>query len=762
MKFVRGSGGANGRQQLRQRRVGQGRAIRQQDGRDGRIAAVSGHDELGRGLVLVDVDLVELDPLALEGALEAHAVSTPGGAVHSEAVRHGLDNSLSCQDVPVPPDVLTDLDPEQRQAAEALRGPVCILAGAGTGKTRAITHRTAHLVHSGVAAPSQILAVTFTTRAAGEMRSRLRGLGVGGVQARTFHSAALRQLQYFWPRISSGGRPTIVESKLPTIRAAASRLRLSLDPATQRDLAAEIEWAKAALVGPDAYGEEAVRAGRTPPFETVTVAKVYGAYEDINGARGQLDFEDMLLLMAAAIEEHASIAQGGRAQYRHFVVDEYQDVNPLQQRLLEAWLGNRTDLCVVGDPNQTIYSFTGASSSYLLEFPSRFPDAEVVRLVRDYRSTNQVVHLANTLLRGQSQLQAQGGDGPEPAFTEFDDEPAEAQGAVARVRALTGQGVPLSQIAILYRINAQSEVYEAALADAGIAYQLRGGERFFERPEVRQGVVLLRASTRAATDDDVAALSLPDAVTDVLRAAGLTPEPPAARGAAREKWDSLRALVGLAEEMAATRPDATMETFVEELAQRMDAQHAPVVEGVTLATLHAAKGLEWDAVFLVGLVDGTLPITHATTPEQVTEERRLLYVGMTRARRHLALSWALARAAGGRRSRKPSRFLDGLRPALVGGERTRTASTAKRVKAADTVAPEDTELFEALREWRRAAAEEAGMPPYIVFSDRTLVDVAAARPTTASKLSAVPGVGPKKLELYAADILRIVKDHTDG
>src|SRR3954462_14384683 len=335
-----------------------------------------------------------------------------------------------------PEDVLAALDPEKREAAVAVRGPVCILAGAGTGKTRTITHRAAYAVLTDAVPASALLAVTFTARAAGEMRTRLRELGVGGVQARTFHSAALRQLQYFWPRISSGSRPTIVESKLPTIRAAAARLRLSLDPATQRDLAAEIEWAKAALVGPDAYAEEAARAGRTPPFETVTVAKVYGAYEDISGDRGQLDFEDLLLLMAAAIEEHPSIAQEVRAQYRHFVVDEYQDVNPLQQRLLDAWLGDRTDVCVVGDPNQTIYSFTGASSSYLLGFPARFPDAEVVRLVRDYRSTNQVVHLAITLLRGQSQLQAQGGDGPEPAFTEFDDEPAEAQGAVARIRVL--------------------------------------------------------------------------------------------------------------------------------------------------------------------------------------------------------------------------------------------------------------------------------------------------------------------------------------
>src|SRR4051812_12535678 len=406
---VRPSGRADGGQQRRQRWVGERGAVRQHDRRDRRVAAVDRHHQLGSLLVVLDVDLVELDPLTLQRALQPDAISTPPGGVHRELARHGLDNTLPCEDVPVPLDVLADLDPEQRQAAEALRGPVCILAGAGTGKTRAITHRTAHLVHAGVAAPSQILAVTFTTRAAGEMRGRLRGLGVGGVQARTFHSAALRQLQYFWPRISGGGRPSIVESKLPTIRAAAARLRLSLDPATQRDLAAEIEWAKAALVTPDVYADAAAAARRTPPFETVTVGKLFAAYEDINNDRGQLDFEDLLLLMAAAIEEHPSIAQEIRAQYRHFVVDEYQDVNPLQQRLLDAWLGGRPDVCVVGDPNQTIYSFTGASPSYLLDFPSRYPGATVVRLVRDYRSTNQVVGLANRLLPGESQLVAQAG-----------------------------------------------------------------------------------------------------------------------------------------------------------------------------------------------------------------------------------------------------------------------------------------------------------------------------------------------------------------
>jgi DNA helicase-2/ATP-dependent DNA helicase PcrA len=655
---------------------------------------------------------------------------------------------------PVSADVLAGLDPEQRQAAEALRGPVCILAGAGTGKTRAITHRTANMVLSGVAAADRILAVTFTTRAAGEMRSRLRGLGVGGVQARTFHSAALRQLQYFWPRLSSGARPTIIDSKLPSVRAAAGKARVSLDTTKQRDIAAEIEWAKAALVTPDQYAVAATKAGRVPPLELDTVQKLFANYEDVNNERGQLDFEDMLLLTAAAIEEHAPIAQEVRDRYRHFVVDEYQDVNPLQQRLLEAWLGDRDDVCVVGDPNQTIYSFTGASSSYLLEFARRFPGATLVRLVRDYRSTNQVVAAANKLLP-QSRLQAQGGDGPDVTIDGYDDEPAEAAATVERVRKLQADGVALREMAILYRVNAQSEVYEAALADAGIPYVVRGGERFFDRAKVRNAMTVLRVSAQAERDR-YEGMSLVDAVTDVLHAVGLTAEPPSGRGAAREEWDALRAIVGLAEEMTAARPDSDLEAFAAELVHRAEAQHAPAVDGVTLASLHAAKGLEWDAVFLVGLVDGTLPITHATTPEQVVEEKRLLYVGITRARRHLVMSWAAARAAGGRRSRKPSRFLTALDP-----DAARAAQRpAKQPKATASLAPDDEPVFEALRDWRRRTAEEVGMPPYIVFSDRTLVAIATARPSRPAELARISGVGPKKLEEWGSAVLEVVSKAT--
>jgi DNA helicase-2/ATP-dependent DNA helicase PcrA len=643
----------------------------------------------------------------------------------------------SAADLDAAADLVSALDPEQRAAAEAVRGPVCILAGAGTGKTRAITYRIANMVTSGVAAPDQILAVTFTTRAAGEMRTRLRALGAGGVQARTFHSAALRQLQYFWPRLSSGARPTIIETKLPSIRAAAARLRITVDPALQRDLASEVEWAKAAQVPPDGYAEAVVRAGRVPPLEAATVQRLFAAYEDVNGERGQFDFEDILVMAAYAIEQHPAIAAEVRGQYRHFVVDEYQDVNPLQQRLLDAWLGDRDDVCVVGDPHQTIYSFTGASPSYLLEFPRRYPDATVVRLVRDYRSTEQVVALANTLMPDAG-LKAQAGVGPAPTLQGYDDEPAEAAAVARRVTALARDGVPLREMAVLYRVNAQSEVYEAAFAAADIPYVVRGGERFFDRPEVREGVVRLRGAAKAANapDGDLTAV-----VTEVLAGVGLTAEPPPGGGAARERWESLRAIVGLAEET----PQASLAEFVEELARRAEAQHAPPVEGVTLASLHAAKGLEWDAVFLAGLVDGTLPITHATTDQQVEEEKRLLYVGVTRARRHLSLTWAAARAAGGRRSRKPSRFLT---PLLGPTQGARPKSKPRPLS--------DDPLVARLREWRLERARDEGVPAYVVFDNKTLEAIAEVLPRDRGELAAVPGVGPKKLELYADDVLAIL------
>ncbi|OAA24919.1 ATP-dependent DNA helicase, Rep family [Frankia sp. EI5c] len=575
------------------------------------------------------------------------------------------------------------LDPEQLAAVLAPVGPVCILAGAGTGKTRAITHRIAHLVTERGIGAGQILAVTFTNRAAAELRGRLRSMGAEGVQARTFHAAALRQLSYFWPQVAGVALPRLEKSRMPLLVRAANRVRLRPDRAELRDLVSEIEWAKAMMVAPVDYAHLAAEHRRETSHAPDVVTRVYEAYEDVKGEAGVLDFDDLLLLTAAVIEEHGWVAAELRSRYRHFVVDEYQDVNPLQQRVLDAWLGERDSLCVVGDEHQTIYSFTGASARYLVEFPRRFPTATVVRLVRDYRSTPQVVALANGLLDGArppaapvtpaaapaapaapessaGRLVAMRPPGPAPAWLEADSEPEEAAGVARRIRGLLAGGVPASEIAVLYRINAQSEAYETALGRADIPYLLRGGEKFFERPEVTGAVRMLRAAVRSAEPDRPGGLA--DAVVDVLGALGWRPgAAPAGPGADRERWENLAALHRLAIDLAAASPRAGLDDFVADLAERAAHQHAPTVQGVTLASLHAAKGLEWDAVFLVGLVDGTLPIIHAQTEEQIAEERRLLYVGITRARVHLTLSWSLARAEGARRSRRPSCFLDDLR-----------------------------------------------------------------------------------------------------
>ncbi|WP_308128025.1 ATP-dependent DNA helicase UvrD2 [Modestobacter italicus] len=652
--------------------------------------------------------------------------------------------------------VLAGLDEQQRAAAEAVRGPVCILAGAGTGKTRTITHRIAYGVLVGEYVPEQVLAVTFTARAAGELRGRLSALGVGGVQARTFHAAAMRQLRYFAPRVLGGPMPELIENKLRVVAGAATRNRLTTDRTSLRDLASEIEWAKTTLATPEDYPARAAAAGRDLPFDAAAVAAVYRSYEEAKSRDGALDFEDLLLVTAYAIEEHPDVAREVRAQYRHFVVDEYQDVNPLQQRLLDAWLGGRAEVCVVGDPNQTIYSFTGADPEYLLGFADRYGDAEVVKLERDYRSTPQVVGLANKLI-GQApprkglpglRLLGQRAEGPAPRFVEHPDEPAEAAAVARACRELIDGGLPASEIAVLFRINAQSQVYESALADVGVPYVLKGGERFFERPEVREAVLLLRGAAAGGNDPG----ALVPAVRDVLASTGWVEHRPPPGGAARDRWQSLAALVDLAVDLVAEEPTLDLAGFVSHLAERASAQHAPTVQGVTLASMHAAKGLEWDAVFVVGLVDGVVPIAQSQSrPEAVEEERRLLYVAVTRAREQLTLSWSLARNPGGRRSRPRSRFLDGLAPDAAAAPR-RPAQRPKVV-----LEGEAGELFERLRAWRSATAQAASVPAYVVFTDAVLQSIAEARPTTVRELSGLPGVGARKLELYGAEVIATVE-----
>lgn len=550
---------------------------------------------------------------------------------------------------------LDGLDEHQLAAARALRGPVVVRAGAGTGKTRVITRRIAHGVDTGAYSPQRVMALTFTTKAAGELRGRLRQLGIDGVSARTFHSAALAQLTYFWPSLAGDRLPTIVDNKVRLLAHAADRVGVTLDTATLRDVAAQIEWRKVTLRTIDDYERD--RAGASiGPLRTSQVVDLQRAYEALKDERRQLDFEDVLLACAGMIESEPRVAAAVREQYRHFTVDEFQDVSPLQHHLLTLWLGDRRDLCVVGDASQTIYSFTGADSRFLLEFADRHEGAVEVELTRNHRSRQRILDAANELMRtrpGAVTLAAADSSeaGDQPTVHAFADERAEAEAVAAGIGSLIAAGEAPESIAVLYRSHAQSAAVSAALADRGIATTVLGGRRFYDMPEVRQALLALRGASVAPLESGFV-----DAVRDILRSLGLTDEAPAAGGALREAWEARAALLRLAEQAP---PGTTLRAFTDELLARARVHDEPALRTVTLATLHAAKGLEWDHVYLVGLAEGVLPISYATSFDHLDEERRLLYVGITRARRSLRLSWS-----EGQRGRAPSRFLQEMRTSI--------------------------------------------------------------------------------------------------
>ncbi|WP_282846462.1 ATP-dependent helicase [Microbacterium oxydans] len=543
---------------------------------------------------------------------------------------------------------LDALDERQRAAASVLRGPVVVLAGAGTGKTRVITHRIAHGVDTGAYSPSRVMAVTFTAKAAGELRGRLRALGVEGVAARTFHATALAQLNFFWPTLAGSPAPSIIDNKVRMLGQAADAIRLRPSTATLRDIASEIEWRKVSMLSIDQY---AALGRPVSGVDATQLVELMRGYEALKDDRRQLDFEDVLLACAGMLEAEPRVAASVHEQYRHFTVDEFQDVSPLQNRLLELWLGDRHDICVVGDASQTIYSFAGAEQRFLLEFERRHPDATVVRLETNYRSQPPILTAANALMRGRpGALELVPAREPftadAPTITAYETEGEEAAGIAVGISARIEAGTSPDEIAVLYRAHAQSAVLQQALAAEGIATTVLGGTRFFSMPEVRQAILALRAAAVAPTEQGF----LPG-VERVLRELGLTEQPPAAGGAQRDGWEARRAILRLAEEAG---PDSDLRSFSDALMARAKDQHEPTMRTVTLSTLHAAKGLEWPHVYLAGWAEGSLPISYATTFEAVDEERRLAYVGVTRAARTLALSWS---RSAGRGERAPSRFL---------------------------------------------------------------------------------------------------------
>jgi DNA helicase II / ATP-dependent DNA helicase PcrA len=622
--------------------------------------------------------------------------------------------------------ILQGLNSEQQRAVRATRGPVCILAGAGAGKTTTITRRIACQVAGGDAEAGSILAVTFTDKAAGEMRDRLQSLGVGGVRARTFHSAALGQLRH----LAAEPPGEILPSKVVALRRVGNSLPKPYRFRPAADLATEIEWAKNRRLNPDTYLNGL--GNHEPPIPSDLMLGVFRRYERGKQDRGLIDFEDVLELAIRMHEEEADARERFQARYGVFTVDEYQDVNTLQQTLLERWLGERDDLCVVGDDYQSIYGFTGATPRHLLEMPSRYPRTQVIRLETNYRSSPEILGFANKLVPqlggAEKVLKPSLPSGPPPEARPFASEEAERRFVVEQINTLHEQGVPHEEIAVLYRVNFRSEDYEQALAGAGIPFQVRGGN-FLSRPAARR--LLNRLRPPNATD-----------VATRVRAAadreGWLPEPPDGLGEQETtRQNDLARLVQLAEEFDAT--GGSLNDFLADLNARFSSEGGG--RGVNLLTMHRAKGLEFDAVFLVRLEEGELPFKRAKTDEALAEERRLLYVGITRARKHLFVT----RVTGS----KASRFLAELG---VGPDSARTplAPTAKRAASGDPA-------VDALKRWRLQRARDDSVPAFVVFHDSTLEAIAAAGPADLGELSEVPGVGPAKLDRYGDEILRTLE-----
>jgi DNA helicase II / ATP-dependent DNA helicase PcrA len=610
--------------------------------------------------------------------------------------------------------IFDGLNPEQRRAVETVRGPVCILAGAGSGKTTTITRRIANQVAVGAFGADQILAVTFTDKAAREMRSRLEHLGAGGVRARTFHSAAYAQLRWFRGEVP--GR--ILASKALMLRQIGNTLPRPYRFRPAADLATEVEWAKNRRLTPDTYRR--ALGVHEPPIPDDLMARVFREYERRKEAADALDFEDLLARAIELLEEEPEALEQVRERYRAFTVDEYQDVNLLQQTLLELWLGDRDDLCAVGDDYQSIYAFTGATPDHLLALPDRFPNTTVVRLEANYRSTPQVLGLANRLVPrlggAEKQLRETHGSGPEPELRAFEDGEAEAAFIVQRVRELHAAGTPLEEMAVLIRLNARSVDFEEAFGEAEIPFQ---GAALLTRDAARQLLKGLAGSTSRSVAYEV---------TRLAREHGFVETPPPGLGE-REltRQSDLARLIKLAEEFDDGSQD--VDAWIEWLRARFD--HG-AQGGVHLLTLHRAKGLEWDAVFLPRIEERELPCKQALgDADAIAEERRLLYVGITRARKHLALTW----------TRRPSRFLAEL------GVETRASGRPKRSE--DDLPP----AFRTLKEWRLERAKADEVPAYVVFHNSTLEEIAERGPRTLAELASVPGVGPTKLERYGPEVL---------
>jgi DNA helicase-2/ATP-dependent DNA helicase PcrA len=656
--------------------------------------------------------------------------------------------------------LLEGLNDAQRRAVTTDAAPLCILAGAGSGKTRVLTRRIAWRIANGSADPRHVLALTFTRKAAGELSTRLTALGVRDqVAAGTFHAIAYAQLRRRWA--DRGERPpTLADRKVRLLAPLlAGHRSAAVQPA---DVATEIEWAKARFVGPAHYEAEAAAAGRKPPLTLGVMASLYERYEEEKRRRGVVDFDDLLLLCARALENDDAFAASQRWRFRHLFVDELQDVNPVQFRLLTGWLGDRRDLCVVGDPNQAIFGWNGADAHYLTEFPTRFPGAEVVRLDDNYRSSPQILAVADAVLSGGGNadarpLRANRPEGATPTVRSWATERDEARAVVRAMRRRHTPALPWAGMAVLARTNAQLLLFEEACTAAGIPHRVRGEGPFLSQPEIRTALNELRRLPLTSP--------LSPAVADLEEMAA---------EAEGDRGQRLEGLVRLAREHGALDQAATIDSFFGWLRATVGGDE-PGKGGnvVELATFHAAKGLEWPVVFVVGLERGLVPIAQADTPVARAEERRLLYVAVTRAEQELHCSWAERRTFGARTlTRSPSAYLSAIEAAVKaasegnpgdwrrflddGRQKLRSATTRRPADVRTLLESADPALFEALKSWRAATAKRSGVPAYVIFHDTTLAALADAKPSDRNGLLAVPGLGPVKAERYGEAVLAVL------
>ncbi len=672
--------------------------------------------------------------------------------------------------------MLEGLNSQQLRAVTATTSPLCILAGAGSGKTRVLTRRIAWRAATGDLDPRHVLALTFTRKSAGEMTERLRSLGLrDSVAAGTFHSVAYAQLRARWADRGITP-PTLLDRKVGFVLRLLTGAEKGI-PAI--DIVSEIEWAKARMIDPEKYAAASIAAGRRPPMDPNEIARIFGRYEDARRDQRLIDFDDILRVCCRDLLSDPEFAASQRWRFQHLFVDEFQDVNPLQDALLNAWRGDRFDLCVVGDPNQAIYAWNGADPELLRRFPGNFPTAEVVRLTENYRSTPQILAVANAVLAGSGRgvdlagsLTATRNDGPIPVVQSFENDFDEAKGIARSVRDHHGPGSRWSGQAVLVRTNAQIPAIEEAFTTAQIPFRVRGAAPLLEQPEIKAALAEMRRST-GPFEDALADLAVS---VDSTEATG---------DRAEERRANVDALVQLGRDYVSVETGPSMPGFYAWLAATTRAdQPDRWGDAVEITTFHAAKGLEWPIVHLGGIEQGLVPIGHAKTGEALSEELRLFYVAITRAERELVCSWAGQRRFGTKTiNRNRSAYLDtvvaasaalraGTDPVEVGKgvslsappppapkSRSKTRPDLPRPTKTDTPAElndADSKLFLELRSWRSDRAKAASMPAFVICNDRTLTEIAARRPGTTDELLEVHGFGEIKATRFGDEILAIV------